>query len=85
MEVYFLKISFETNAAMTRKNRTFLLDEGIIELVARLASEDGRSANQWLERHLFHLGQNLDKLPKDYTLPGETRGGIRIQSEALEK
>jgi hypothetical protein len=74
-----------TVANMTRKNRTFRLDEGIIELVARLASEDGRSANQWLERHLYQLGQNLDKLPKGYTLPGETRGGDRTDAEALEQ
>jgi len=66
-----------TAANMTRKNRTFRLDEGIIDLVARLAAEDGRSANQWLERHLYQLGQKLDKLPGDYSLPGETRGGDR--------
>ena len=70
-----------TVANMTRKNRTFRLDEGIIELVARLAAEDGRSANQWLERHLYHLGQKLEKLPENYALPGETRGGDCTTSE----
>lgn len=70
-----------TAANMTRKNRTFRLDEGIIELVARLASEDGRSANQWLERHLYHLGKTLDKLPDGYALPGETRGGDRTTTD----
>lgn len=71
-----------TVANMTRKNRTFRLDEGIIELVARLAAEDGRSANQWLERHLYHLGQKLEKLPKNYVLPGETRGGDRTTDDS---
>lgn len=69
-----------TVANMTRKNRTFRLDEGIIELVAKLAAEDGRSANQWLERHLYQLGQTLEKLPEGYALPGETRGGNRTPS-----
>lgn len=68
-------------ANMTRKNRTFRLDEGIIDLVAQLAAEDGRSANQWLERHLYQLGQKLAKLPEGYALPGETRGGDRTTSE----
>jgi len=74
-----------TAANMTRKNRTFRLDEGIIELIARLASEDGRSANQWLERHLYQVGRKLDKLPEGYALPGETRGGVREgNTEAAE-
>lgn len=70
-----------TAADMTRKNRTFRLDEGIIDLVARLAAEDGRSANQWVERHFYQLGQKLNKLPEGYQLPGETRGGDRTSSE----
>ena len=70
-----------TVANMTRKNRTFNLDEGIIELVARQASEDGRGANRWLERHLYHFGKTLDRFPNGYEIPGETRGGDRTSSE----
>jgi hypothetical protein len=50
---------------MARKNRTFRLDERVIDLIADFAKSDGRSTNQWLERLIWEMGKQTGKLSQD--------------------
>ena len=66
-----------TAAAMPRKNRTFRIDERLIDGLAKVARLKNMSANKYIEDLLLEICKEEGVLPPD-TLPlGEMRGGDR--------
>jgi hypothetical protein len=72
-------------ASMPRKNRTFRLDERLIDGLAEVARNQNTSANKIIENWLLKLCKDEGILPPDAKPLGETRGGDRVQAEALEQ
>lgn len=65
---------------MPRKNRTFRLDERLINGLARAARLKNMSANKYIEDLLLKVCKEEGVLPADALPLGETRGGDRTPS-----
>ena len=70
-----------TAAVMPRKNRTFRIDERLIDGLAKVARLKNMSANKYMEDLLLKVCKEEGVLPADALPLGETRGGDRT-SEA---
>ena len=68
-----------------RKNRTFKIDEIVIEGLNKFARSKNMSANKTLETHLFNFLQENGFIDKDKELLGETRGGDQKSDKAREQ
>lgn len=68
-----------------RKNRTFKIDEIVIEGLNKFAKSKNMSANKTLETHLFDYLQKNGFIDESLELLGETRGGDQKSAEAREK
>lgn len=68
-----------------RKNRTFKIDELVIEGLNKFAKTQNMSANKTLETYLFNFLQEQGLIDKDEELLGETRGGDQKSDKAKEK
>lgn len=69
---------------MPRKRISYVIDERIVELIAKLARQEGISRNRFLEKHFAQVGIRLGALPHDFEPLGETRGGDR-RSQSSKK
>ncbi len=71
---------------VNRKRRQVALriDEGILEMLAKLAKADNTSMNKYIEKHFLEYGKNQKLLPDDFELLGETRGGDRKSNKGDE-
>ncbi|NJO63119.1 MAG: hypothetical protein HC836_34355 [Richelia sp. RM2_1_2] len=65
-----------------RKNRTFKIDELVIEGLNKFARTQNMSANKTLETHLFNFLQEQGLIDKNAELLGETRGGDQKSDKA---
>lgn len=72
-----------TTATMPRKNRTFRIDERLIDGLAQVARLKNMSANKYMEDLLLKVCKEEGVMPVDALPLGETRGGDRT-SEAAE-
>ncbi len=68
--------------AMPRKNRTFRIDERLIDGLAKVARLKNMSANKYMEDLLLQICKDEGVLPVDALPLGETRGGDRTADEA---
>lgn len=68
-------------ATMPRKNRTFRIDERLIDGLARVARLKNMSANKYMEDLLLKVCKEEGVLPIDALPLGETRGGDRTTTE----
>lgn len=68
---------------VNRKRRQVALriDEGILEMLAKLAKADNTSMNKYIEKHFVEYGKSQKLLPDDFELLGETRGGDRSRTD----
>lgn len=62
---------------MPRKRTTVTIDEEVIGAIKAMATEVGASFPRYLETLMVSHAKQGGKLPKDYSLIGETRGGNR--------
>jgi len=62
---------------MPRKRTTVTIDEEVIGAIKAMATEVGASFPRYLETLMVSHAKQGGKLPKDYSLIGETRGGDR--------
>ena len=67
---------------MPRKRRSYILDERVIDAIARLADQRKTSANRCLEEVLFFYSQQMGLIPAEAERLGETRGGDRTGTNA---
>lgn len=67
---------------VNRKRRQVALriDEGILEMLAKLAKADNTSMNKYIEKHFLEYAKSQNLLPDDFELLGETRGGNRSET-----
>ena len=70
-----------TSATMPRKNRTFRIDERLIDGLAQVARLKNMSANKYMEDLLLKVCKEEGVMPADALPLGETRGGDRTSSE----
>lgn len=68
-------------ATMPRKRRSFMLDERVINVIAKAAQRKNVSANRYLENLLFLHGKQIGELDDDAQPLGELRGGNRNPPE----
>ncbi len=68
--------------AMPRKNRTFRIDERLIDGLAQVARLKNMSANKYMEDLLLQICKDEGVLPADALPLGETRGGDRTTEES---
>jgi len=68
-------------ATMPRKRRSFMLDERVINVIAKAAQRKNVSANRYLENLLFLHGKQIGEIEDDALPLGELRGGDRTPSE----
>ena len=73
-----------TSATMPRKNRTFRIDERLIDGLAQVARLKNMSANKYMEDLLLKVCKEEGVMPADALPLGETRGGDRTSSEGTE-
>lgn len=66
---------------MPRKRATVTIDEKAIRAIKAMATEVGASFPRYLETLMVAHAKKGGKLPQDYCLIGETRGGDRTASE----
>lgn len=69
-----------TSATMPRKNRTFRIDERLIDGLAQVARLKNMSANKYMEDLLLKVCKEEGVMPADALPLGETRGGDRTSS-----
>ena len=62
---------------MPRERVSYKIDKRIIDVISRLAEQEGISRNRFLEKHFGEVGIRLGILPADFKPLGETRGGDR--------
>lgn len=62
---------------MPRKRTSVTIDEEVIGAIKAMATEVGASFPRYLETLMVSHAKQGGKLPKDYSLIGETRGGNR--------
>lgn len=74
-----------TAQLMPRKNRTFRLDERLLDGLSALAKKKNMSANKYLENWLLATCVKEGVLPPDTEPLGEQRGGDRTQTKQEEK
>lgn len=74
-----------TAATMPRKNRTFRIDERLIDGLAQIARLKNMSANKYMEDLLLTLCKEEGVLPADALPLGETRGGDRTATDEDSK
>ena len=72
-------------ATMPRKRRSFMLDERVIDVLARAAQRKNVSANRYLENLLFLHGKQIGELADDAQPLGELRGGSRTATDEETK
>jgi len=65
---------------MPRRNRTFKLDDRVLDALERLAQKNNTSANRYLENLLFSHGKAEGELPAEISPLGDSRGGKRDNS-----
>ena len=65
---------------MPRKNRTFRIDERLIDGLAQVARLNNMSANKYIENLLLKVCKEEGVLPADALPLGETRGGDRTSN-----
>lgn len=70
---------------MPRKRISYVIDERIVELIAKLARQESISRNRFLEKHFAQVGIRLGALPPDFEPLGETRGGDRKSKKAKKE
>ena len=70
-----------TSATMPRKNRTFRIDERLIDGLAQVARLKNMSANKYMEDLLLKVCKEEGVMPADALPLGETRGGDRTSTE----
>lgn len=63
-----------------RRQVALRIDEGILEMLAKLAKADNTSMNKYIEKHFLEYGKSQNLLPDDFELLGETRGGNRSET-----
>lgn len=68
-----------------RRQVALRIDEGILEMLTRLAKADNTSVNKYIEKHFLDYGRKNDLLPNDFELLGETRGGDRKTIKDIEE
>ena len=68
-------------ATMPRKRRSFMLDERVINVIAKAAQRKNVSANRYLENLLFLHGKQIGELDDDAQPLGELRGGDRTATD----
>jgi hypothetical protein len=68
-------------AIMPRKRRSFMLDERVIDVLAKAAQRKNVSANRYLENLLFLHGKQIGEIDDDAQPLGELRGGDRTATE----
>lgn len=73
-----------TAATMPRKNRTFRIDERLIDGLAQVARLKNMSANKYMEDLLLKVCKEEGVMPADALPLGETRGGDRTASKEAE-
>ena len=78
---YYFCVARATQSQMPRKRTTVTLDETAIEAIRAMATEVGASFPRYLETLMVSHAKEGGKLPKDYSLIGETRGGNRAAIE----
>jgi hypothetical protein len=66
---------------MTRKRRTFKLDERLLEALKDVANSSNTSANNWLETLLINTFKKNGAISKDFRPLVENRGGSRTVTE----
>lgn len=71
-------------ATMPRKNRTFRIDERLIDGLAKVARLKNMSANKYMEDLLLQICKDEGVLPADALPLGETRGGDRTATDSDE-
>ena len=64
---------------MARKQRTFKIDERILEALDRVAQKKNASVNRYVENLLFSLMKQEGEIPLDELPLGESRGGRRVR------
>jgi hypothetical protein len=64
-------------APRKRRQIALRIDEGILEILSKLAKSDNTSVNKYIEKHFLDYGKKNGLLPEDFELLGETRGGDR--------
>lgn len=62
---------------MPRRNRTFKLDERVLEALEVLAQKNNASVNRYLENLLFSHAKKEGEIPIDAMPLGDSRGGKR--------
>ena len=72
-------------ATMPRKRRSFMLDERVINVLAKAAQRKNVSANRYLENLLFLHGKQIGELDDDAQPLGELRGGSRTATDEEKK
>jgi predicted transcriptional regulator len=62
---------------MPRSNRTFKIDDRVLEALDRLAQKSNTSANRYIETLLLSHAKQLGEIPMTAEPLGDTRGGKR--------
>lgn len=79
--LYIDGVARATPSQMPRKRTTVTLDETAIRAIKAMATEVGATFPRYLETLMVSHAKEGGKLPKDYMLIGETRGGNRTAVE----
>lgn len=79
--IYGYFVAYAALVQMPRKRTTVTLDETAIRAIKAMATEVGASFPRYLETLMVSHAKKGGKLPEDYKLIGETRGGDRTIPE----
>jgi hypothetical protein len=75
-----VKMCLTLTDEMPRRNRTFKLDDRVLDALEELAHEQNASVNRYLENLLFSHAKTQGKIPVGDMPLGDTRGGKRENS-----
>ena len=67
---------------MPRRRTTVTIDEKAIKAIKAMATEVGATFPRYLETLMVSHAKQGGKLPEDYDLIGETRGGAHVAVDA---
>ena len=83
--LYDYLVACATLSQMPRKRTTVTIDERAIKAIKAMATEVGATFPRYLETLMVSHAKEGGKLPEDYRLIGETRGGNRaVMTDRLE-
>lgn len=78
--LYIYVVERTTSNRMPRRRTTVTIDEEAIGAIRAMATEVGATFPRYLETLMVSHAKERGKLPEDYSLIGETRGGDRTSN-----